>query len=134
GTSEYANIQILSLTWLAPALAADTTPHRQSYPSAARSPTTLPSPRVVSAGLFSTHANRGRTSPMIRAISVHIPDLSPSIPAPVPAVEISWQGNPPETTSTSPRQGRPSNVRTSSQIGKGERSPSFWRAARTLAA
>jgi hypothetical protein len=47
---------------------------------------------------------------MTRAISTQSPDRSPSIPAPFPAALMSWQGKPPETTSTRPRHGRPSKV------------------------
>jgi hypothetical protein len=91
-------------------VAALNTPHRASNPISAKSPRTLPSPREVSIGEFSTNAKRGRTSRMTRAISTQRPDRSPSIPAPFPAALMSWQGKPPETTSTRPRHGRPSKV------------------------
>ena len=73
----------------------------------------------------------GRTSPTMRAISFQSPDFSPLIPARRPSGEMSVQGNPPAMTSTCPRQGFPSNVRTSSQIGKGSSAPSSCRAMRT---
>jgi hypothetical protein len=47
---------------------------------------------------------------MILAISTHIPERSPVIPAPFPAADMSWQGKPPDTTSTIPRHGFPSKV------------------------
>ena len=86
---EQATIQILSRLCFAPMSAADTTPHRLSYPIAVRSARTRSSPLVTSIGLFSTNANWGRTSPIIRAISRHIPDRSPSSPSPFPAIEMS---------------------------------------------
>jgi len=85
----------------------------------------------VSIGLFSTNANRGCTSPMIRAISVHIPLRSPSRPSPFPAMETSWHGKPPAMQSTIPRHGLPSNVVTSSKIGNQGSTPSFCLADRT---
>lgn len=110
------------------ASAADRTPHLASYPIAAKSPRTTPSPREVRIGEFSTSAYRGRTSLMIRDISDQRPLRSPSSPAPFPAAEMSWHGKPPVTISTTPRQGFPSKVRTSSQIGYGSRHPSSCRA------
>jgi hypothetical protein len=47
---------------------------------------------------------------MILAISRHIPEASPSIPAPFPAAEMSVHGKPPDTTSTIPLQGSPLKV------------------------
>ena len=129
----WATIHILSRLCGAPTSLAPSTPHLASYPIEAKSPRTTSSPRTVSIGEFSTNANLGRTSQMMRANSFQSPDLSPVIPAPAPADDMSWQGNPPETTSTIPRQGLPSKVQTSSQIGKGGRSPSFCRATSTLA-
>ena len=107
---ELATIQIRSRLCFAPMSAADITPHRLSYPIAVRSARTRSSPLVTSIGLFSTNAYLGRTSPIIRAISLHIPLRSPSSPSPFPATEMSWHGNPPDTTSTIPRQGLPSKV------------------------
>lgn len=123
----WAAIHIRSRRWSKPAQCAPSTPHCASNPSAAKSPRIVPSPRVVRAGLFSTNANRGCTSPRIRLYSLHNPLRSPSSPSPVPAVLMSWHGKPPETTSTTPRHGCPSKVRTSSQTGNGDRWPSFWR-------
>jgi hypothetical protein len=131
---ESATIHILSLRWGAPALLADNTPHVASYPTEAKSPRTTPSPREVRIGEFSTNTNRGRTSPTILAISLHNPLRSPSSPSPPPAQEMSWHGNPPDTTSTIPRHGFPSNVRTSSQIGNGCKHPSSCLALRTVLA
>lgn len=91
------------------------------------------SPRRTSIGEFSTRTNRGLTSPMIRAISRQSPLRSPSIPVPGPQIDISWQGNPPETTSTAPFQGCPSKVQTSSHTGNGGRCPSFCRCISRLA-
>lgn len=68
-------------------------------------------------GTFSRNTNEGRTSRTILATSKKSPLRSPSKPARVPATLRSWQGNPAETRSTLPRQGFPSNVRRSSQIG-----------------
>lgn len=120
-----------SLAWGAPTCRPESTPHRASNPIAARSPRTRSNPRTRRAGEFSTNTNRGRTSSTTRAISRQSPLRSPSSPLPFPAVLKSWQGNPPDTTSTIPFQGLPSNVRTSSQIGNGRRIPSFWRWHRT---
>ena len=128
-----ATIQILSLWWFAPMSPAPSTPHRASNPIEAKSPRTAPSPLEVSIGEFSTNAYWGRTSWMMRAISRHIPLRFPSIPAPFPAELMSWHGKPPDTTSTIPLHGFPSKVCTSSQIGKGGRSPSFCLAHNTLA-
>src|SRR5690606_31894658 len=100
------------------------TPHLALYPSAARSARTTPSPLEVSIGEFSTQTKRGRTSRMILLNSLQRPERDPVIPAPFPAALMSWHGNPPHTTSTSPRQGLPSKVRTSSQIGNFGRIPS----------
>jgi hypothetical protein len=45
---------------------------------------------------------RGRHSSMRRRYSLQSPDRSPASPAPLPAVLMSWQGNPPAITSTGP--------------------------------
>lgn len=94
-----------------------------------RSWRTTPRPRVRRSGLFSAKTKRGRTSPMIRAYSFQRPLRSPVIPAPLPAAEMSWQGNPPLMTSTFPRQGLPSKVQTLSQIGNRSRCPSRCRSS-----
>jgi hypothetical protein len=86
---------------------------------------------LMSMGEFSTKTRRGRTSPTIRANSRHSPLRSPPIPAPLPAQEMSWQGKPPHTASTRPRQGFPSKVRTSSQMGNLGRMPSRCRWSNT---
>ena len=127
-----ASIQMLFLTCGAPTSSAPSTSHSASYPISARSPRTLASPRPTSKGEFSRNANSGRTSLIIRCISRQRPERAPSMPAPFPAAEMSWHGKPPDTTSTRPRHGRPSKVRTSSQTGKGESKPSFCRASSTL--
>ena len=111
--SVWASIQSRSRRCGAPTWRAPSTHHSASYPRAARSPRTRPSPREASAGTFSTKTNRGRISRTTRANSDQSPDLGPVIPAPVPAVLMSWHGKPPETQSTTPRYGRPSNSRTS---------------------
>lgn len=43
---------------------------------------------------FSTSTNRGRTMRMILSISYQRPDLDPCRPAPLPAGDMSWQGEP----------------------------------------
>jgi hypothetical protein len=88
-------------------------------PNPARSPRTVPSPREVSIGEFSTRTKQGSTSQTTRAISRQSPLRLPSRPSPLPATLMSWHGKPPETTSAAPRHARPSKVRTSSQIGNG---------------
>ena len=75
-------IQILSLRCFAPTSAADNTPHSASNPSEAKSPRTVPSPLLVSIGLFSTNAYWGRTSPIILAMCFHIELRLPVIPPP----------------------------------------------------
>ena len=128
---EWATIQSRFLSWGAPTHRADMQPQRASYPSSARSRRTRPSPREVSIGEFSTKTKRGPTSRTTRAISPHKPDLAPSSPAPAPAALMSWQGKPPHTMSTSPRQGFPSNCLTSAKMGNQGSTPSCWRACKT---
>ena len=99
-----AKIQMRSRKCWAPQSAAESTHHSASNPISAKSPRTTPSPREVSIGEFSTNTNRGRTSLIILAISRHRPLRSPSSPAPFPAALMSWQGKPPETTSTVDRK------------------------------
>lgn len=113
------------------ASAADNTPHCASNPISAKSRKTTPIPRPVSIGEFSTKTKRGPTARMILAISRHNPLRVPSIPSPSPAALMSWHGKPPQTASTRPRHGLPSNVPTSSQIGNLGRYPSRWRWSRT---
>ncbi len=125
-------IHIRSLWCGAPASQAPRTPHSASYPISASSPRTIPSPRRVSIGEFSTKTIRGATSLMILRISDHSPDRSPLSPAPFPALLMSWHGKPPQTTSAIPRHGLPSKVVTSSQMGKRGRIPSRWRWSSTL--
>lgn len=133
-----AKIQIRSRLCGAPTSQAPSTPHLASYPIAAKSPRTRPSPREVSIGEFSTKTKRGRTSQMTRAISTHIPERSPSIPAPFPALLMSRQGhygNPPQMASSSDTPFHAANasahsglsdlsVRMSSQIGNSGKIPS----------
>ena len=129
----WARSHNLARRWGNPTASAPSTSHSASYPISARSPRTLASPRPTSKGEFSRNANSGRTSLIIRCISRQRPERAPSMPAPFPAAEMSWHGKPPDTTSTRPRHGRPSKVRTSSQTGKVGSSPSFCRASNTLA-
>ena len=131
----WANIHILSRMCRAPTSAAENTPHRASNPIVANSPRTLPSPRIVSIGLFSTNTNRGLISQMILDISPHNPlclPLIPFRPVPVPAPLMSWQGNPPHTISTFSRHGCPLKVRTSSHIGNMGNIPSHCRWNKTF--
>ena len=95
--------------WGAPTSPAPIRLHSASYPRAARSPRTRPSPRIVSAEEFSTMTNRGRNSRRILAYSAHSPDCSPSMPAPLPAGDMSWQGNPPQIRSTLARLDAPAS-------------------------
>ena len=94
-------------------------------------PRIVPIPRKVIAGEFSTKTNFGLISQMILNISLHNPEFSPLIPAPFPAIETSWHGNPPQMMSILPVHGFPSNVRTSSQIGNLGRIPSRCRCNKT---
>ena len=68
------------------------------YPSELRSCKTMVSPLERRADTFSAIAHFGRTSLMSRNISFHKPERSPMMPTPFPAVDISWQGNPPVMT------------------------------------
>ena len=129
---EWAKIQIRSRLCGAPALCAPNTPHSASYPISAKSPRTTCNPRLVSSGEFSTKTYRGPTSRMILANSFHKPERAPVIPFPLPAALMSWQGNPPQIASTFPRQGFPSKVVTSSQIGNRGNIPSRWRCNKTF--
>ena len=71
-------------------------------------------------------------SAMRRWNSHQRPLRAPASPAPFPATLMSWQGNPPDTTSTMPRHGLPSKVQMSSQIGNLGKSPSACRCSKTL--
>jgi len=115
-----------------------------SYPSEARSPRTRASPLPTSIGEFSTKTNRGRTSPTIRAMWLHMPDRSPSMPAPFPAALMSWHsyGNPPQMASSLDTPFHIANASAhsglsclsdliSSHTGKTGRSPSSCRCSRT---
>lgn len=88
--------------WGAPHCAADIIPHSTQYPRVVRDPTTSDPPMATMFGTFSNIAIRGRSSLMIRHISHHKPDRVSSliIPRCLPAVLISWHGNPPHITST----------------------------------
>lgn len=88
----------------APKTAAGRQNHSASYRISARSPRTRSSPREVRAGTFSTTTCRGPTSRMILANSDQSPERAPSMPAPFPAVLMSWHGNPPQMMSTCSRQ------------------------------
>lgn len=78
--------------------------HSASYPTEAKSESTLPNqaPRSPArrAVTFSTSRNWGRSSLVIRQSSPHSPLRSACIPPIFPANERSWQGKPPVTTST----------------------------------
>jgi hypothetical protein len=95
---------------------AESTCHSASYPHEARFPRTLSSPRTRSAATFSTSTNRGCSSQMIRKYSDQRPERAPVIPSCLPALEMSWQGNPPQMRSTSERLCRPTS-RTSRNRG-----------------
>lgn len=88
-SQELATSHMRSRLWGAPASDADIQHHPASYPISARSLMTTASPLETRSGEFSTKTNRGRISPMIRAISRHSPERSPSIPAPSPATDMS---------------------------------------------
>src|SRR5580693_4258453 len=90
--------------------------HHAPYPSAAKSPRTVPMPRTRRALTFSTMTMSGRSSPTSRAYSRQRPLRSPARPPPFPARLMSWQGNPPQMTSTSPTSA-PLRARTSSKRG-----------------
>lgn len=107
------------------------TPHLALYPNSDKSLRTMSSPRVRKSGEFSAKTNLGRTSSIILAYSFQSPERFPPIPAPPPAELMSWQGNPPQTTSTAPRQGFPSKVQTSSQMGNLGSTPSRCRCSKT---
>ena len=113
---------------------APSTHHRTSNPMLVSSSMMVPRPRVRSLGLFSEKTNVGCVSLATRSISKTSPERVPASPLPVPAALTSWQGKPPETTSTEPLQGRPSKVLMSSQIGNLSRCPSRCLARRTLRA
>ena len=121
---ESAKTHILSRLCGAPTSLAPSTPHRALYPNAAKSSRTTPSPLVRSRGEFSAKTKRGRISPMSLAYSFQSPERSPVIPAPLPAALMSWQGNPPQRTSTVPLQSVPSNSRMSPKVGKNGKTPS----------
>lgn len=121
-----------SLSWKPPRPQAPSTPHRTSYPRRAQSSRTTSNPRSTRRGEFSTKINRGRHSSAILATSFHRPERLPDLmPSPFPADEISWQGNPPVTMSTSPCHGLASKVWMSSQMGNSSRQPSRCRWRRT---
>lgn len=88
----------------APTPAAESTPHSASYPAEARSrrifPKNRPSSLESSPGTFSATIHRGRVSQTSRYISPQRVDLFPLRPARAPATETSWQGKPPQITST----------------------------------
>lgn len=83
------------------------------------------SPLRTRSGEFSKKTKLGRTSPIMRCISNQSPLLLPLIPFPLPATEMSWQGNPPVMMSMCPHHSLPLNVRMSSQIGNGRNIPSL---------
>lgn len=91
--------------------------HSASYPNEAKSPSIRCNPlnRPVIAATFSTTTKRGRSTRTHRANSTQRPDCSPVMPARLPALLMSWQGNPPQITSTLHSSiGPGGNVRTSS--------------------
>lgn len=97
--------------------------HSASYPRSAKSPRTRPNHApgcplgpARRFATFSTMRKRGRSSPTNRAISDQRPERLPASPSPFPATLRSWQGKPPEITSTGPTSS-PRNVVTSSKQG-----------------
>lgn len=98
---EEAMTKIRRRRWGAPTSAADSAKARVPYPIASRSSRTSESQRCLPDATFSTTTQFGRSSPMIRRNSNQRPERVPSlIPAPLPAEETSWQGKPPQMTST----------------------------------
>jgi hypothetical protein len=91
---------------------------------------TVPSPRLRRSGLFSAKTRGGPTSSMTRSIWNQSPERSPASPSPLPIALMSWQGNPPVTTSIRPLHGLPSKVQMSSQIGNRSSTPSRCRCNR----
>ena len=91
----------LSLLWQYPNVSAERVCHSALNPILERSHSTRSNPRTRSIGLFSMMMYLGLTLRIIRNISDHKPLLVPLIPvAFMFAIEISWQGNPPEIIST----------------------------------
>lgn len=101
-----ARSQMRSRLWGAPASEARLTTHRASYPASARSERTTPKslpPLEERAPRTFSHQMSGAWH--LRATltwSRQRTDLVPLKPARFPAVDTSWQGLPPTTTSTSP--------------------------------
>jgi len=115
----------------APTSSAQTLRHDESYPVAARSPSTRPRPppRHRRAATFSTTSSWGRTTRTAPSTSVHSPLRSPfSTPALRPAAEMSWQGNPAVRIST-----RRSRLQSSTRMSPRFGTPAK-RALRTLTA
>lgn len=77
--------------------------HSASYPLSAKAQRTSrihsPFPPLRSLATFSSKTHLGRRTRTIRTASQNKPLRLPRIPAPLPAHEISWHGNPPHTTS-----------------------------------
>ena len=64
--------------------------------------------------------NLGRSSSRTRWNSYHSPDRSPARPARRPATDTSWQGNPPQTTSTARRFPDPTSRTSSYRLTSGQ--------------
>lgn len=94
--------------------------HSAEYPSAARSASTTASPRARRAATFSMRIAFGLISPMIRAYSFQRPDRAPPMPSRLPALEMSWQGNPPQMTSTASRSSPPTFLTSSKRLTPGQ--------------
>ena len=91
-------MNILSRRCGAPTSAARRVVHCASNPAWARSARTRSSPRVRRRPTFSTTTSSGRTSPMARANENQSRLRRPASPCRVPALLMSWQGNPPHKT------------------------------------
>ena len=118
--TRHATMKSLSLRCGAPTSEARTHVQTASYPLWESSPRTSPSPRAARAATFSTTTIRGASSRTIRANSNHRPLRAPARPAPLPAVETSWQGNPPQRMSTGAAVSLPRDRTSSCRTASGQ--------------
>jgi len=97
------------LLWPAPTWEAASVPSLQEYPLSTNAPMISRRPLVLILGEFSKKMIDGLIMSIARNNCQTRPDRGPLIPAPVPAHEISWQGNPAAMQSIRPCHGPGSN-------------------------
>ena len=116
-------MKTLFLRWVLPTSLAENTPHCASNPISESSPSTTDMNRLANSPVtFSIKRYLGCTWRIIRQASKKSPDRVPLlIPFCLPATEMSVQGKPKATVSTSPLKRSPLKVVTSLHIGASSR-------------